>query len=368
MLDAKLVSRSQFEKATMRKAKSGGTLASHLIATGAVTDKQVVEFLLQHYEAPYCPRERLLIIPEDVTRTVPRELAIELRLLPVKMNEGVLTIAVTDPTRFHAIDEVAFFTGLKIETVLVTETDMRLALKHHYAKQRETKPLDLMAATQWEQTRSISPARPAVANVRSSEKPAVALRPAIKVGPDSRPAPPHKAAAPKDKPQNMERRRTEGEVLTMIHEAASRDQVVSLSLQYLLQFADRAAFFVIRKGAIRGYDISGELTSKSAIQSYWVPLLADSTLRQVVRERRIHLGPLGRTAADGILSAALGGRPSRVLAIPIEMGHRVVGVLFADRLHVKMPPWNRMERLAHVMADNLRRIIVKKSNGTDGYR
>jgi hypothetical protein len=158
---------------------------------------------------------------------------------------------------------------------------------------------------------------------------------------------------------------TEGEILSKIFKTHDRNSVIDLSLQYMLQFSDRAAFFVVRKSAIRGYEIKGELTSQPAIRSYWVPLISESTLRQVIRERRIHLGPLGRTAADAILSASLGGRPSRILAIPIEIGHRVIGLLYADRLHVGMPPWNRLERLAEVMGDNLRRILVEKSTAAD---
>jgi hypothetical protein len=85
-------------------------------------------------------------------------------------------------------------------------------------------------------------------------------------------------------------------------------------------------------------------------------------MRQVVTERRIHLGPLGRTAADAILAAALGGRPRRILAIPVQISGRVVGILYSDQFKVDMPPWNRIERLAEVVGDNLKRLLLNKDN------
>jgi MshEN domain len=151
-----------------------------------------------------------------------------------------------------------------------------------------------------------------------------------------------------------------GGILNKIHKAKSRDEIVDLALDYLMHFAGRAAFAIVKKNEIRGFSIKGEYTSKEAIQAYWVPLSADSTMHEVAVERQIHLGPLGRSPADAILAAALGGRPGRILVIPIEIRNRVIGILFADHLIVDMPPWGNLERLAEVVGTNLTRLILRR--------
>lgn len=154
----------------------------------------------------------------------------------------------------------------------------------------------------------------------------------------------------------------EGEIIAAIHRGRSRNEIIGLALDYLLQFAARAAFFVVKKNEIKGFEIAGDLTSRSAIRSYWVPLNVDCTLGHVAKERRIHLGPLGRSAADAILAASLGGRPKRILVLPVELRERTVGMIYGDGLNVEMPPWNRLERLAEVVGENFKRLILEREH------
>ena len=79
----------------------------------------------------------------------------------------------------------------------------------------------------------------------------------------------------------------------------------------------------------------------------------------MVTERQIHYGPLGSRPADSVLAAALGGKPERAMIVPVTIRGRVVGLLFADRLDISSPPWNRLERLAQAVGENLARLITR---------
>ncbi len=151
------------------------------------------------------------------------------------------------------------------------------------------------------------------------------------------------------------------ELLGAIKRSGSRDAIIDLALEYLLLFARRTAFLVIRRSEIRGFAIKGTGTNQTAIKSYWVPFSSESTFRQIALEGQIHLGPLGRTSSDSIFTAALGGRPRRVLIVPVEIHNRVVGLLYADKLRIEMPPWNLLERLSEVVSANLTRLILSKA-------
>lgn len=151
---------------------------------------------------------------------------------------------------------------------------------------------------------------------------------------------------------------SEGELIDAIARCESRDEAISLALRYLLRLADRAAFFAVRRGEIRGFDIAGRDTSKESIRSFWIPATAPSSLARAVEDREMQLGPLTRHPADGVLSAALGGRPDRALAIPVLLKSRVVGLLYADGLRVDVPPWSRLTRLADAVAGSFSRAIL----------
>ncbi|MFO8072209.1 MAG: hypothetical protein R6V85_10085 [Polyangia bacterium] len=151
---------------------------------------------------------------------------------------------------------------------------------------------------------------------------------------------------------------SEGELIDAIARSDSRDEAISLALRYLLRLADRAAFFVVRRGEIRGFDIDGQDTSKESIRSFWIPATAPSALARAVEDREMQLGPLTRHPADGVLSAALGGRPDRALVIPVLLRSRVVGLFYADGLRVDVPPWSRLTRLAEAVAGSLSRAIL----------
>ena len=149
------------------------------------------------------------------------------------------------------------------------------------------------------------------------------------------------------------------DIIDHIKTASSRDDIISGALDFLLLFSKRAAFFTTKKDEIRGFNIKGEHAHKEAIRRYWIPQSADSTFRRTMDDRQIHLGPLIRSTSDAVLAAALGGRPRRVIIIPVEIKTRVVGLLYADRLKIEMPPWYLLERLADVVGGALLRLILK---------
>ena len=153
--------------------------------------------------------------------------------------------------------------------------------------------------------------------------------------------------------------RSEGEIIAAIGDAPDRDAVVSLALEYLRRCADRAGFFAVKRGEIRGVRIVDDRARNDAARTLFLPLSAPSTLRRVADERQVYLGPLDKTAADAVLSAALGGRPARVLVIPLVLRGKTAGLLTADGFASIVPPRPRLERLANAVADAFSKLIVR---------
>jgi hypothetical protein len=176
--------------------------------------------------------------------------------------------------------------------------------------------------------------------------------------PSRPPAPAPPQATPRVEPAPAETARSEGEIIAAIDVAKNREDVVGLALGYMLRFAGRAVFLAVKKTEIRGFDIAGTMTSREAIRSFWVPISSPCTLQEVVHSRQIRLGPLAQTPADGVFAAALGGRPSRALVVPVIIRNRVAGLLYADGLDDDLPPWNRLTRLAEAVGSAFARLLA----------
>ena len=156
--------------------------------------------------------------------------------------------------------------------------------------------------------------------------------------------------------------KTVSDIMDAIYRAANRDEIIESALDFMLLFARRAAFLLVKKNEIRGYDIKGEETNLTAVKSYWIPADSESLFKKVATQRQIHLGPFGRSASDAVFSAALGGRPLRVLVIPVVLQNRVAGLLYADKLRIDMPPWNFLERIAEVTGASLYRLLMERKH------
>lgn len=76
-------------------------------------------------------------IPPEVLAAVPQELCERFQLLPIGLlpsDRGMetLQVAMSDPTDLQVVDELAFVTGKRVEIAAATDTDVDLAIRHHF--------------------------------------------------------------------------------------------------------------------------------------------------------------------------------------------------------------------------------------------
>jgi hypothetical protein len=120
--------------------------------------------------------------------------------------------------------------------------------------------------------------------------------------------------------------------------ASARDQVARLLLEYAAQVLGRAALFVVRNGALCGYDARGGGLERASVEVLQVALTQDSLFREVTRARLPYRGPLSPTPLNRTIARALGtAEGADVLALPILVRDRVVALLFGDSLSLTLP-------------------------------
>ena len=128
-----LVSSSALDEARSKVASAGGTVGEQLVSAGQVTDDALTAFYKQRLLVPQVHPNILARLPAKVVAVIPSDMAIELRAIPVSIDaENNLTIAMSDPSDRHAVDQIAVFTGSYVVRAVATQMQIAWCLAHYY--------------------------------------------------------------------------------------------------------------------------------------------------------------------------------------------------------------------------------------------
>jgi hypothetical protein len=128
-----LVSANALEAARERVAEVGGTIGEQLVAAKEITDEALTEFYTARMLVPRVNPNTLARLPAKIVASIPSDMAIELRAVPVSLDDaGNLTVAMSDPSDGHAVDEIGFFTGNYIVRAVATQLQIAWCLAHYY--------------------------------------------------------------------------------------------------------------------------------------------------------------------------------------------------------------------------------------------
>ncbi len=127
------MSSSALDEARSKVADAGGTVGEQLVAAGQVTDDVLTAFYKQRLLVPQVHPNILARLPAKVVAVIPSDMAIELRAIPVSIDpENNLTIAMSDPSDRHAVDQISVFTGSYVVRAVATQMQIAWCLAHYY--------------------------------------------------------------------------------------------------------------------------------------------------------------------------------------------------------------------------------------------
>lgn len=117
-----------------------------------------------------------------------------------------------------------------------------------------------------------------------------------------------------------------------IEQQQTHSDVLRVLLTSAVQFAERAALFVIRNEQASGWQVceARDATNLESIRGITLPLTAETLLGQVARSREAWTGAPGANAEDRRLIEQLGGSPQSLAAVPLIARGKVVAILYAD--------------------------------------
>ncbi|MDP1853597.1 MAG: ATPase, T2SS/T4P/T4SS family [Candidatus Omnitrophota bacterium] len=131
LLNNKLISEDKLKAAINFQKEKGGRLSDILIELKFLTEKDILSVLSESLGFSSIDLSKLEIDPE-IIRILPSNIARHYQIIPLLKKENFLTVAMADPLNILAIDDISTRTGYTIIPLIVTASDMALAMEKYY--------------------------------------------------------------------------------------------------------------------------------------------------------------------------------------------------------------------------------------------
>lgn len=133
LLEAGVIDEDQLEEVLNEQQQVDRRLGNILIDRGWITEDKLVEFLSRRTGYPVVDLKDYPI-QDDALQTIPKKQAEHYRVLPLIRDSNTLTIAMQDPIDVSAIDDIAQLTGLDIEPMIATASQLKKYIKRAYER------------------------------------------------------------------------------------------------------------------------------------------------------------------------------------------------------------------------------------------
>src|SRR5262245_37490538 len=139
LIEKGLITEEQLETALKAQLIVGGHLGTCMIELGLVDEASLGGALSESYGVPYAPAEALEDIPEATIRVVPRKIAEEHRVVPFRVQQKSLHLAMVNPSSLHVLDTLSFATSMRIVPWVAPEIRIFQALERYYGVPRRVR-------------------------------------------------------------------------------------------------------------------------------------------------------------------------------------------------------------------------------------
>lgn len=131
LVQEKLLSVEQLERAKKEMASTGGKLSSAISKLGFVSDRKIADFVAQQHGLVAIDLDQFEI-EQTVLKLVPKELCLKHKMIPINQSLGTLVVAVADPGNIYIRDDLRFLTAAKIEMVVASENSILNNIARYY--------------------------------------------------------------------------------------------------------------------------------------------------------------------------------------------------------------------------------------------
>lgn len=363
-----LVAGSYLSAADLKKALDaqlifGGRLGTNLLELGFLDEATLSQVLREQKRVEVASLELLDGASREALQLVPAKVADRHKLIPLKLQDKKLTVAMVDPTDLIVIDELAFMTGCTILPLIAPEVRLLAFLERYYGIPRPLRYIKLAEAEQDGRTAggSASSAAAAAGGAAPSAPaeesgPELSISDLLGVGPEESLTPEalQSVAAAPDKMDaavaELKRRREEEvrrqaaepprsiglpEASRLLAEADTREEIGEALVALGAGQFRRVLTFIVQKDRAMGWmaSLPGVTPDEARRRVREVVLALDqpSVIQSVASSGQYYMGELPERPGDAALAAALGApRPAGLVILPVTLNEKVIFALYGD--------------------------------------
>lgn len=134
LVETGVITNTTLQRALERQKGSGKRLGVVLEDMGVITEDELVDCLARQFGFKVARGFAGHSFPYDILKHVHEDMAVQKYVFPLKIHEGMLAIAVTDPFDLETFDFLQKKCGMKIFPVLSTRNEILAAIKNHYLR------------------------------------------------------------------------------------------------------------------------------------------------------------------------------------------------------------------------------------------
>lgn len=321
-----VLSRDQARAALEVRATVGGSLDTALLELGNISEIRLLEALAEVSGYPSMNLAELGV-DRGIAPLIPPKIADRFGIVPLTLEGDALRVACSYPVPNSALREIGFLLSKNLELSVALEVRIRAWIRDLYGVRVADRFAPLLA--------SLEAAHASDSLSHSTERqPEAIFQGADLVDQLSRAiiAEPIAMEAPNGFQLRGESDSRWGltEARAALKEAAGdRDRVIDVTLTFARRAFDFAGVFAVVGGSAISWALRGEgLNGHGARAS--IPLDAASVFRTVAMTRGSYVGSVPPDALNAEVFRQLGRSPRTVFLFPVEVGSRLVAILYGD--------------------------------------
>lgn len=131
LLEANLIDEVQMKIALEEQKRLGTKFGSTLISLHFIDENVLTAFLSKQLDMPCVSLNNIEITPKVLAK-IPKEMALRLETIPVRLENNRLYVAMTDPMDMEVIEELEKVTGFSIVPMIAPQSSIRDAIQRRY--------------------------------------------------------------------------------------------------------------------------------------------------------------------------------------------------------------------------------------------
>lgn len=141
LLEVGMITVEQLDKAIEVQNKTGDKLGNALTELGYVSEDDIIQVLEFQLGIPHVKLERYNI-EKAAYSSIPESISRRYGLIPIRIENGMLTVAMSDPLNVFAIDDLKIYTGFEIQPVIACHSEVMKAIDKYYSTEKTMKAVE----------------------------------------------------------------------------------------------------------------------------------------------------------------------------------------------------------------------------------